>query len=566
MTSPFFRESLATDLTPWRLVESSPRFPDNFIFPAVCGSGTLFYGLDASGLQGLTSALAAKHIPWFGTNADDLYFFHKRMHSTHLTYDDMGDLTNQMPLGYLTYVITIDDVEMNPGSLFTRGRDWQRITDLKDGSTTTSYTIADKVRLTIAHIIPMGSTTPHFRWTLASADGQPHRVKLRMELNLRLRGSTPLWDTPPQTLAADAESAIIATARTLKTGTFQAADDYSLAWGLAMAGATHQATSHYLTRPHRYTLLAERSVTLDAQGPVSFDSCVTFGVQQSATPETIRQELQTHIQGSYAAALADSTAYWTAFFNRTADLSTGNLKTDYLYHKTLALFDTALALDSGLPPSFQHVAGCPWWSNSSFHDTMYAARGLLQANARDESTELLGWLRDFAWQKEERPLYWLTRFDGLALTKDKNDLGFLALVTLGLVSILYTETIGPATLTRDGTYAMLCHIVRYAAARLLTKQNGTYYLTVAVIQDLGTECYVHKSQQDAFILLGLRTIFRKTHAYAVTLGVDAAERELWLDIADHLHVPHDAAGFLLASDGGPRWNWPFCWLPVFCLS
>lgn len=567
---PIFRESLAREITPWRLVESSPRFPDNFTFPAFCGSGRLFYGLDASGLQGLTSGLAAKHIPWFGTNADDLYIFHKRMHSIHLIYDDFGDLTNQMPLGYLTYIITIDDVEMHPGSLFTHGHDWQRCTDLRDGSTCSSYAIDGKIRLSIDHVIPMGTSTPHFRWTLVALDGKPHRITLRFELKLRLRGGTPLWDTPPQALESDAHSAIIATARTLKSGAYQPADDYALAWGLALEGATHQANSHYLTRPNRYTLVAQRAFTLDPEAPVSFDSCVAFGTQQAATPAAIRSILQAQIPagqtGSFAGALAGSAAYWKAFYDRTAALQTGADKTDFLYHKSLQLLDAGLALDSGLPPSFQGVAGCPWWSNSSFHDTMYAARGLLHANALEESSELLSWLRDYCWQKEERPIYWLTRFDGLALTKDKNDLGFLALATLGLVPILFTETLGPEALRRDGTYAMLHHIVTYTAARLLTRQEGRYYLTVAVTQDLGTECYVNKSQQDAFILLGLRTIFRKTHAYAAALGVDAAERELWLDIANHLHVPRDEAGFLLANDHGPRFSWPFCWLPVFNLS
>ena len=557
-----FNESLVTAVTPWQVTETSDTFPDAFTFPAYCGSGVLFYGLDASGTQTLLSGLSAKHIPWFGNAADALYVFHKRMHSTHLFYDDMGDLTQQMPLGYFTFMVAIDGLELYPGILFTRGGDWRRVTDLADGTVATSYTIDRKIRLTVRHAIPMGSTTPCFRFEVESADGRPHKVVIRMQLKPRMRSGAPLWDVAPDTLTSDAAGAVAASGITRRDGAFQAAEDYAMGWGLRMEAGEHRA----LLRNGRITLDATRALSCGPGLADALECRLCFGTHVTglASADAIRGELRAG--AGFVEVVRASRSYWTAYFGRVASIETGEAATDFLFHRSLQLFDAALALDCGVPPSFQVVAGCPWWGNSSFHDTMYAMRGLLQANAGVEATKLIGWLRDACWQKEERPVYWLTRYDGFPLTKAKGDAAFLTVVAYGLIPVLYAESLGPDAATAQCAYAMLRHIVRYAAAHLLHKVGESYLMTQAVTQDLLPETEEFLSRQDAFMLLGLRPLFRKAHDYALALELDAAERGQWLDIAEHLHVPRDSEGFLLASDGGGRWAWPFCWIPIFCLA
>ena len=550
-----FNESLVSAITPWQVTESSASFTDAFTFPAYCGSGTLFYGLDASGTQILLTGLSSKHIPWYGGTADALYVFHKRMHSTHLFYDDLGDFTQQMPLGYITFMVTIDGLELYPAHLFTRGGDWQRVTDLTDGTVVTRYVIDRKIRLTVRHVIPMGSVTPCFRWEVDTADGRAHQVVIRMELKPRLRSGVALWDIAPETFVSDPEGAIVASAVTRRDGPFQAAEDYTIGWGLQMIGGEHRA----LLRNGRVTLDAARTLQCGPGQSDALECTLCFGTHVTglARPDAIRKELSA--ARPFGEVVRESRSCWTAYFDRVATIDTGDVAADFL-------FDAALALDCGVPPSFQVVAGCPWWGNSSFHDTMYAMRGLLQANAAPEATELIGWLRDACWQKEERPVYWLTRYDGFPLTKAKGDVAFLTVVAYGLITVLYSESQGRDAASTQRTYSMLRHIVRYAATHLLHKVGDTYLMKQAVTQDLLPETEEYLSRQDAFMLLGLRPLFRKAHDYALALDLDTPERTQWLDIADHLHVPRDAEGFLLASDGGCRWAWPFCWIPIFCLS
>lgn len=261
--------------------------------------------------------------------------------------------------------------------------------------------------------------------------------------------------------------------------------------------------------------------------------------------------------------------WWASKYANSAGVKTGNEVVDFMFNRTIQLLCQGIAFDSGAPPSFQFVAGSPWWSNSSFHDNMYILRGLLTANMKDESRKLLNWMRDYQWQQEERPTYWLTRFDGFPISRhlpEGPDLGYMANVVLGLCPIIFTESTGSDALETENTYQMLKTIVEYAASKLLTKKEGTYYLATQTIQDVHSEAFGEMARQDAFLLLAMRPLFRKAAFYAERLKADNERRSVWLDIANNLFVPKDEEGYILTDENGHRSGGFMNWIPVFCLS
>jgi hypothetical protein len=560
-----FLESLVTEVTPWSAVEESEQFPDPCTFPANGGSGVIFYGLDASGFQGTNCNLSAKFLPRYGTTVDDLNVYHKRMHSTHMFYDDNMGPSNQMPLGYMTFDIAIDGFRFGAGELTINAGDWRRETEMRTGITRTSYLLKRGVRITVEHLLPMGSVNPRFRIHFSSADGKAHTIDWRFHVKPRTRQGLALWDDAPSYQAADAQGVIIAGAKTRQDGQFRAVDDYVLGWGLALPGGTHAVRNEW----GRLTLTAARQVAVPAEGDAVLEMVLHFGANVSATadPRVIADTLQRECALSFDEAVCREQAYWTAFFARVATIETTDVVRDYLFHKTLWLFASSSALDSGVSPSYLFVSGCVNWRQSTCLDAMHISRGLLQTNALPESRRILEWMRDYAWQKEERPLYWFTRYDGLVPTRGEPDTAFFLMTNLAMIPIFYAESIAKTRLREDGIYGMLRHVAEYSVNRLVAKRDdGVYYLTQATVDDLTSEALERPAMQDGYVLLTLRPILRKAHEYATLLGVDEERRARWMDAAEHLHVPRDAEGYLLRADGSERTGWPFCWLPLHCLS
>lgn len=563
-TSCTFKESLVSELTAWSTVEHSDRFPDTFTFPAYGGSGVIFYGLDASGFQGTNCNLTAKYLARYGTSADDLNVYHKRIQSAHMLFDDMLGSSNQMPLGYMTFDLHIDGYQVWPGDFTLLASNWERVIDLRDGTTITSYEFTRGVRIKIEHVLLMGSVNPYFRITFASIDGNSHTVDWRFFLKPRTRHGHALWDEAPAYLCTDEYGAIVATARTLKAGRYFAVDDYELGWGISMTGAEYEIQQHL----DRITLIAKRRFTVTPTADDSAELVLHFGSSETdtAVPQTLTAALQAAASISFDETVAMSRSYWSAFYARTAEYHTGDNMLEYMYHRSLQLLVSGIALDTGAPPCFQFVSGCTWWQNSTYYDSMHILRGLLQSNAVSEATALMRWYRDYAWQQEARPLYWMTRFDGFPITKQDNDLAFMTLTILGLTPAVFAECVDRGLLQEEGLYRMLRHVAEYAEGHLLTMREGVYYLDSPVIFDITPDALTRPLSQDGFVLLTLRPIFRKLHAYAILLDIDAEHRERWLDIAEHLYVPKDDEEYLLTADNGQRTGWPLSWLQVHSLS
>lgn len=566
-----------TKLTPWQITEEFELFPDNYTFPAACGSGVLFYGLDSTGFQSINYELASRYIPSAGLTADDLYVFHKQMHSTHLFYDDIGKIpVQQMPLGYLSFSILFDGYRLAPSLLINLASNWSRVTDLKTGKLSTTYNIENRgIQLKIDHVILPGTVNPHFMIKAGSIDGKEHTVDIRFELKLRTRHGEPLWDIAPSELAADESGIYAASAKTLKNGKYETVDDYMVGWGLWMKDAKYSAItelkefcpkdvetykppipdSNELSNARRITLCAIKRLLVKKDEAGQTELCLHFGsgITNSADLKSIRGSLTEHSRMGFDSALKKSQEFWDLFYDRVARISTGNDKVDFLYNSTMQLFITSMAFDSGLPANFCNTAGSLWWNNSTFHDSMYSARGLIQANAIEEMKIFIDWLRDYEWQKEDRPIYWITRFDGYPITKhmvDQEDTGFIALSSLTMITIMFTEATEYSFLKNKKLYDMLKQSVQYVSKYLLEKKENTYYLKTPVIEDVIPSAY--ESTQEARFLLSLRPIFRKAYEYAVLLSRDKEDRDEWFEISQNLYIPIDEEGFILQYENGER--------------
>jgi hypothetical protein len=563
MEPQYFNESLVRSLTPWSAAESSDTFPDNFAFPAYCGSRVIFYGLDSSGFQGINCDLGAKHIPGFGPNAAALNVYHKEMHSTHQLWDDALEPANQMPLGYMTFEIVIDGVTVPPRDLLFCATDWLRNTDLRTAVVSTTYTIKKKIRVTVEHVVLVNSAQPHFRWKAETADGRSHKVTLRFQLKPRTRTGQLLWDIAPDSEIVESSCAVLAGAVLQKTGVYHAVDDYLLAWGIAMPGGSHRLEA-IAFQP---TLVAERTFEISVGSPAIAEVLAQFGtnVTKTQSADSVADLLRTGVERGIKKTVAQSMQYWDSFWNRVVNVDSGDVRADFLTYRSLQMLTSGNALDGGMPANFQYTSGCTHWRTSTFHDAMYVQKGLLQSNAVDEATTLMNWMNRKCWQPEERPIYWLTRYDGHVVTKKELDLGFLAFVTLGLIPILYWESVDDET-WRARLYDMVRHAVRFVVKSLLVERDGLYYLSTPATGDFFEEPDEHLVQQDGFVLLGLRTLLRKAEWYARQLNVDVDERKHWTQVADNLYYPHDNENCLLDSENGSRSGWPLTHIAAFCTS
>jgi hypothetical protein len=142
----------------------------------------------------------------------------------------------------------------------------------------------------------------------------------------------------------------------------------------------------------------------------------------------------------------------------------------------------------------------------------------------------------------------------------------MAFTIIGLIPVLYAETISKQRLAEDGIYQMVRHLAEYATRHMLLERDGQYYLKVVTVHDLTSEALETPAKQDAFVLISLRPLLRKAAEYAERLGVDAEQRASWRTVAEHLYIPRDAEGFFLSADEGRRMGWPFFWIPIHCLS
>ncbi len=586
-----FKESLVCTMTPWKTVEKYEYFPDNFTFPAMCGSGVIFYGLDSTGFQSINCDLALKHVPSNGSTADDLYVFHEAMHSNHLQYDDLGKYQlTQMPLGYMSFSIMIDGVRIAPGLFINTAFDWERVIDLKTGVTTTAYTLPAGVRLTIEHVLLMGSSCPRFRLTAESTDNRSHVVDFRFELKLRTRYGSPIWDGSPEVQCQD-DKCILLAAKIRRNGMYQPPEDYSLLWGLAVKDGVHHidtAMREFTGFGHRpavpgcggsvndgfagkVTLTAQKRLCVEPGHSDQLESAIHFGSDVAGTdnaPEAASQ-LGGAIDRGFDHACGQSFEWWNDYFDKCASIHIDDVKMEYLFHRTLHLLTTGIAFRRGAPPSFQFVAGSPWWSNSSFHDSFYIIRGLIQANMKSHAQALLEWMRDYQYQKEERPIYWLTRYDGYPITRfmpEGEDKGYSAVTSLGLIPVLFTEAFGRDSLDRIGTYRMIRQILDYCTNHMIKPSDVRYVIDVSSATDVRSDSYKNEARHDAFLSLSMKPLYRKACEYAGYLNSDIEQVAEWEHIADNLYVPRDHEGNIMRNERGEKDGLFMTWSPVFQVS
>jgi len=581
----YFKESLVEELTPWKTVERHAHFPDNFTFPAMCGSGVIFYGLDATGFQSINFNLASKHVPSNGSTADDLYVFHEAMHSNHLQYDDLGKYpVTQMPLGYMTFSIIVDGVRIAPGLFISKAYDWQRVIDLKTGITTTSYSLPGGIRLTIEHVLLMGSSCPQFRLSAESTDNEPHVIDFRFELKPRTRYGVSIWDKLPG-IMIHSESRVLLGAEVLRDGAYQPPEDYAMAWGLCMKDGRHAintALVEYIginnkpvnqaqntnSNAQKITLTAEKRLNVSAGKNDGLEWVVYFGSSATDTHNTdhAASVIDEYTKKGFDQTATRSTEWWNNYFSHSAAIQTGDVKADYLFHRSLQLFTTGIAFHRGAPPSFQFVAGSPWWSNSSFHDSMYIVRGLIQANMKGLAQDYVIWMRDYQLQKEERPIYWITRYDGYPITKNMpegEDKGYLAVTTLGLIPLMYTEAFGKNNLKDIGTYQMIRQIIDYCSKHLIKQDGDNYVTTISAANDVRSDAYKDEAGNDAYLSLTMKPLYRKACEYAIHLDTDADKRNQWLHIAENLFLLRDEQGYILRNDKGEKEGTFMTWTPAF---
>jgi hypothetical protein len=182
-----FRDSLVSEIDPWTMVERNARIP-RFVLPAYIGSGVLGMSIDGTGMQGLDCVLgrSKRYHQGDASHTDDMYIFGEGLISDHIGQK------NIMPLGYLSYSLTVDGKQYtSPMSLVEHSSQWMRRIDLKHATVTTAFSLDSGVRVTLTCFTPYYSNRIVYTVSFESTDGARHEVRFAPQIDLLVRKTRP---------------------------------------------------------------------------------------------------------------------------------------------------------------------------------------------------------------------------------------------------------------------------------------------------------------------------------------------------------------------------------------
>lgn len=530
-----FEDSRVRRITPFTIEEEDTSLPTD-ILPMFIGSGRIGVGLDASGMQALDCTVGSKerYRKAKGNNSEDLYVFHERMISNHISTG------NVMPLGWFAYDLVVDgqptDLLAKPLSV----KAWRRSLDLQRGQVTTSLELRAGVRLTILAFTPYDQTTACFRFTAQSADGREHRVLLRPRLNLILRPRTQSRPVVEKMIEAKASGAsAYLKGRVEKQGSFQPYEDYDLVFGVAASeGAACKADQTVLSAEKEWTLKQGESARLDVA--FSLPDKQPAGLDASQPP-VAAPELDKRLR---AHALD-----YEKFFAQAGQIHIGDARRELIFNNSLYLLRAGATYRQGCQLQFM-LFHPECWFGATFWDTNFTIDALVRTNQLATAQRFVEWLAAAA-RPQGRPFNWLNRHDGKsAMPADWVDTGYLVGAAHATSAIRLYETTKDRALLEKTIYPLVARVADYAAAERFVKE-GDHYIGVTAGHDVNTEQHVNETYTTAWFAM----VLRKAADYAELLKTDPARAARWREIVNTLQLQKGPEGYGQSRTQPKPANW-----------
>ncbi|MHB1001332.1 MAG: hypothetical protein ACYC27_18985 [Armatimonadota bacterium] len=562
-----FEDSLVSDFTPWNITEKNSRIP-RYILPAYIGSALLGVGLDGSGMQMLDCPLGRSKRYRQGefSHTDDMYILGEGFVSSHI------EPNNLMPLGYLLYSISIDGNEVkSPEELVARSTDWQRDIDIRNAMVTTSYTLDDKVRISITAFAPMNSNMVMWKADFKSTDNYPHSVSFAPEIRLTVRNDRigthkgkrlyqrfPVMETTERYAYLQGEldkDSVFAPQGDYRTGYLVCSDSASDYFTYSdKIGFSNQIdvkpTAEIIFETSVIKLSTEDSEP-DSEGfkqrAEEFQKKVVLVREKSSGVDD--SEYRNWIRSSFSKSLSAHEADWDRYFNSVGEISVNNPKRELLFNNSLYLFRIGGTYNNGLPICY--LLHHPWcWHAATFWDLNFSADGLLHANDLDAVKKAAGWLNKVK-KADGRTYPWIMFYNGVSsMQADWNDTGYHVNAAHAMTAIRLYETTKDESLLKDICYPIIRSVSMYAAKQRFIK-DGDKYIGAGAAGDInGPEML-----NDTFSTAWFGVILRKGIEYARLLGQDETESAAWQNIIDHLYLEKDDKYYHCFKGAGGPGGW-----------
>jgi len=534
-----FKDSTVTDFTRWTLTEQSDVLPMN-IFPAFIGSGYIGVGLDASGMQVLDCRISQleKYRKPAHNHTDDLYVFHERMISDHLT------AKNLMPLGFLHYELEIDQIPI--AQLQTDVIGWRRTVDLKKASVETHLVLKQGVGLTITAFMPHESSCIYFRFTTQSTDGQSHTVKIVPSLRLHLRERSGFPEKP---IFEQIEHSVHSERFASLTGIVNPSDKssplehYSVLYGVGAFPAGQSAIS-------------DRSIgrRLEMRANAESQNCdILFYIGSSAigraNTENMLSAFEEFESKGFDRIFENHKANYADYYQTAAQLFLEDAKRELLFNNSLYLFRNGCSFQNGIPLQLLLFHPEPWFG-STFWDTVFAIDGLLLSNDLQSPQRTVEFLSK-AVKPDGRPFPWIVRYDGSsAVPSDWVDSGYLVNLSHATTAIKYYEVTKDNACLEKTVFPLLQRVADYIVSERLIAEDD-HYIGAASGHDVNADLHLNET----YTTLWGAVILRKTAEYAQLLNLCPEKRDEWLRISRRIRLDKGENGYYQSRTAQKPGNW-----------
>lgn len=566
-TFGLFEDSLVDEITPWSVVERNDRIPE-YVLPAYIGSGLLGVGIDGSGMQVLDCPLgrSARYHQGEVSHTDDLYILGEGTVSDHI------EPKNLMPLGYFTYALSVDGVDLSsPAELVSHSSDWSRQVDIKRATVITGFTIARALRMTITGFAPQGSNRILFRVDFKSLDGRPHDVTFAPSIHTRMRPERPgstfggqsIFDrvikSDPARRYAYLEGEVDHDGKYKPQGTYRigyaitadAADRYFAAEdGIGFTRKLCVSDEEGLVIDASVIRLKSSTPEPDAKGfgkrADEFGEYVEWLREQAKSDGP---EFAVQSRNAYDATRRAHIRDWKRFYETTGQVSVGDPVREMVFNNSRYLFRIGGTYNNGLPICF--LLYHPWcWHAATFWDLNFTMDAMVRTNNLDAVRKGVSWLNAVK-TGDGRTFPWVMLYDGTsAMQSDWKDTGYHVNAAHAMSAIRLYETTHDRKLLAEVSYPIVRSVARYATAERFIKDGGKY-IGAGAAGDINGPEVVNELYSAAWF----GVVLKKATQYAKVLGTDAGDVAKWTEVLDHLQLAGDAKLYHCFRDAGMPGGW-----------
>ena len=479
-----FQHSAVTSLTSWQAKETNGSMPVD-IHPVYLGGGTVAFGLDATGMQGLDARVMEQPevvSMWHMTThlTDDLMICHAATLSKHyrIEYDNYASEVavpwasswGLLPAGYFDYALVIDGKRYETEDILQNAENWQRNFDPSTGTCTTSFKIGEVAINWLTTIAPE-SGLACFPLELSSVDGKEHTVEVEARVHLYTRRGEAIASGALRHKQLECCN-VVQWEASDATSTAPLKEPYNFCWGITMDGANNHAWDGGV-------LSTQATISVSGAGSTQLGVGFFFGCSQSGTGtlEDAERELRAYHHDA-PGAVAQAQEAWRHYFADSATFSIGDQQMEFVYHVNQYL------LLAGVDWSRGHQGNYLWNQNfmgSTFWDSYFLVEGMLRAGHPEQVRLFIRWLAESALQQEGRPFYWIHYYDGEAWG---DDVAYQVMAAHAGSAIRYYEYTHDRDALRQWVYPIVKRVSDYTRQHLIGQFDGLWRIKVIMSGDV----------------------------------------------------------------------------------